>query len=126
MQSFDEWETRLTPVLRGVLATLNQCERTYERQWAPALLSHADQLSATATMVREWNLAHPCPLPGLDRQLERLAVAYDYAGSSFESVAAGKSSVTWLVVAQELRRLRAVVTKLLTTLQRELEHLSQR
>ena len=75
-------------------------------------------------MVQRWSPEHPCPLSGFDAQLERIAAAYAQAGTSFEAVATGGSSVTWLVVHQELRRLHMVVAKFFGLLEERAGHLS--
>ncbi len=124
METFSDWEAESAPVVQAILTALNQCGRTYERRWAPALLSHADQLSATASTVRLWSTDHPCPLAAFDAQLLRLSLAYAYAAVSFESVAKG-SSITWLVVDRELRRLRDVVAELFNMLHDQMGHLAR-
>jgi hypothetical protein len=124
MDTFSEWQTRLAPVLQPLLAVLRQCDLTYERRWAPALTSHADQLSAASRVVQGWSTEHPCPVNGFDAQLARIALASAYAGTTFETVAEGGSSVTWLVVHHELRRLHAVVTRFLAMLDEKAEQLS--
>ncbi len=112
MDAFSEWESTCISALRPLLTALNQCEVTRDRTWAPALLSHADQLRAASDTLREWSADHPCPAGGFDTQLARIWVAYAHAAASFESVAEGGSSVTWLVVHHELRNMRTVVTRL--------------
>lgn len=112
MDTFSEWEPACISVLQPLLTALNQCEVTRERTWAPALLSHADQLSAASGALREWCADHPCPVAGFDTQLARIWVAYAHAAATFESVAEGGSSVTWLVVHHELKNMRAVVTRI--------------
>ncbi len=124
METFSDWEAESVPVVRAILTALDQCDRTYERRWAPALLSHADQLSAAATTVRLWSTDHPCPLSNFDGQLGRISLAYAYAGVSFESVARG-SSITWLVVDRELRHLRDVVAEFCNMLHEQMGHLSR-
>jgi hypothetical protein len=117
VETFSEWEPRFIATLQPLLAALNQCEATYERKWEPALLSHADQLGAASGTLRKWSAEHPCPSPGVDVQLARIWVAFAHAGASFESMAEGRSSVTWLVVHHELRNMRKVVTKLFRMLE---------
>lgn len=124
MKTYSDWEAESAPVIRAILTALDQCDRTYERRWAPALLSHADQLSAAARTVQLWSTDHPCPLTDVDAQLVRISLAYAYAGVSFESVARG-SSITWLVVDRELRRLRDVVAEFINLLHEQMGHLSR-
>jgi len=124
VDTFSTWETKCLPVLQSLVTALNQCDRTYERRWAPALLSHADQLRAASVEVQRWSTEHPCPLVQFDAQIARISLACAYAGTSFESVAEGGSSVTWLVVHQELRHLHIVLTKLLVMLDEKAGHLS--
>lgn len=46
--TIEEWSVRFDGGMTPVLAALQQCEDTCDRQWAPALVAHADQLRAAS------------------------------------------------------------------------------
>ena len=104
----NKWEAELMAILGPLVAALNQADATFGRKWAPALLSHADQFSAASRVLLHWSQEHPSPRPDVDANLARLSVHAAYAAQRFESVSKG-SSLTWLVVDRELKRLHEAV-----------------
>ena len=115
MSEFSRWEAEFGPVFHGFVAPLGRCDSTCARQWAPALLSDADQLRAAAKSLDRWSTEHPCPDQNVDMALKRVARSYRYAAQGVEAVARG-SSATWLVVERELKGLHAMVAKVMTLL----------
>ena len=111
----NEWEAELIAILSPLVASLDQADMTYSRKWAPALLSHADQLSAASRVLLHWSQDHPSPRPDFDANLARASVHAAYAAQRFESVSKG-SSLTWLVIDRELKRLHVAVATVLTML----------
>jgi len=118
VETFGEWKTGFRPVLEAFLGSLNQCDSTCERRWAPALLSDADQLRAASRTIWRWSSRHPCPHVDFDGALAGLARSYAYAAISLETVAKG-SSATWLVADHELKALHRSVCKVITMLYEE-------
>ncbi|HEX3980380.1 MAG TPA: hypothetical protein VHW93_04115 [Acidimicrobiales bacterium] len=116
MEMFSEWERCFRPVLGACLAALDHCDETCARQWAPALISHADQLNQASSSVARWSADNRCPQPDLDIALGQMSRAYGNAAAMLEALAERGSTRTWLTVDRELRGLHATVAKVLAML----------
>ncbi len=110
MESYRDWEKSFQPIWAGTLVVLDQCDRMSGRQWAPALVSNADQLRTASRTLEAWISDHPCTDGNLETTIARAARSFAYAASGLES-AATQRSCTWLVVDRELNGLHKMVAK---------------
>jgi hypothetical protein len=116
VETFAEWERCFRPVLGACLAALDHCDETCARQWAPALVSDADQLHEASASVERWSSDNQCPQPDLDIALAQMARSYRNAATMLEALGKRGSLSTWLTINRELRGLHATVAKVLAML----------
>ena len=109
--TFEQWASRFSTGVTPALAVLQQCEETCVRQWAPALVAHADQLRAASTALSRWVEENPCPIGDIGLELAQAARSYANAADVLqESIGTG---TTWLAVTREIQLLHREMTDVL-------------
>ncbi len=109
--TFEQWAARFSTGVTPALAVLQQCEETCVRQWAPALVAHADQLRAASVALSRWVEENPCPIGDIGLELAQTARSYSNAADVLQ--ASMGSGSTWLAVTREIQLLHREVSHLL-------------